>query len=76
MASRKVQEVEQSDTPAQTPSDESQDLFIDAIQVDGLKKLESWFTNINTSGGRLYCKLDTGAEVSVLPVNIYEKLQP
>ena len=50
--------------------------FIDAVQVDGLKKLESWFTNINTSGGRLYCKLDTGAEVSILPVNIYEKLQP
>ena len=75
-AGRKVQEIEQSENVPNLSSADSQDLFIDPLQVDGLNKSQSWFANISTSGGQLYCKLDTGAEVSVLPVKLYEKLQP
>ena len=74
--SRKVQEIEQSEAVLNPSVVDSQDLFIDPLQVDGLNKSQSWFANISTSGGQLSCKLDTGAEVSVLPVKIYEKLQP
>ena len=75
-AGRKVQDIEQSENVPNLSSEDSQDLFIDPLQVDGLNKSQSWFANISTSGGQLYCKLDTGAEVSVLPAKLYEKLQP
>jgi len=49
---------------------------MDPIQVDKLKKLQYWFANIKTSGGKLRCKRDTGAEVNVLPSKVYDKLHP
>ena len=54
---------------------ESPDLFIEPIQVEGVKKSSVWFADVSTSGGKLTFKLDTGAEVSVLPLQIYDKLQ-
>ena len=36
----------------------------------------AWFADLDTSGGQLHVKLDTGAEVSVLPSKIYKDLQP
>jgi len=75
-AGRKVQEIEKTENELTLSSEDSQDLFMDPIQVDGLHKSQSWFSNINTNGGQLYCKLDTGAEVNVLPAKLYEKLQP
>jgi len=71
-----VLEIEQDDTGLSSYYEESKDLFINPLQVGGLKKLQSWFTNINTSGGQLYCKLNTRAEVSVLPAKVYGNLQP
>jgi len=75
-AGRKIQEIEKTENELTLSSEDLQDLFMDPIQVDGLHKSQSWFSKINTSGGQLYCKLDTGAEVSVLPAKLYEKLQP
>ena len=43
----------------------SQDLFIDPLEANGLKKSMAWFANLYTNGGQLCVKLDTGAEVSV-----------
>ena len=58
------------------PAEESQDLFIESLQVNGLKKSTAWFTDLNTNEGKVSVKLDTGAEVSVVPSKIYESLNP
>jgi len=60
-AGRKVQEIEKTVNELTLSSEDSQDLFMDPIKVDGLHKSQSWFSNINTNGGQLHCKLDTGA---------------
>ena len=74
-ANYRVHEVEQSDTSFNASAAESPDLFIEPIQVEGVKKSSAWFADVSTSGGKLTFKLDTGAEVSVLPLQIYDKLQ-
>ena len=76
IASRKVNEIEHSDAASNSPTEESQDLFIEPLQINGLKKSTAWFADLNTSGGPLRVKLDTGAEVSVLPFKTYDKLHP
>ena len=78
ITSQRVDSIEQNETVTNLPMDESQDLFIDSLETNGLKKSTAWFTDLNNSGGQISVKLDIGAEVSVLPYKIYEglKLQP
>ena len=64
-----------SDSSLSTSTKESPDLFIELIQVERIRKSSAWFADISTSGGKLTFKLDTGAEVSVLPRQIYDKLE-
>ena len=71
-----MDDIEQNETVTNLPVDESQDLFIDSLEINGLKKSTAWFTDLNTSGGQISVKLDTGAEVSVLPSKIYQDLDP
>ena len=74
-ASRKVHDIEHNDAGSNSLTEESQDLFIAPLEVNGLKKKSlAWFSDLNTSGGQLCVKLDTGAEVSVLPSKLYDKL--
>ena len=75
-ASPNIHEIEQSNTVSDHTAEESQDLFIESLQVNGLTKSPAWFADLDTSGGQLHVKLDTGAEVSVLPYKIYKDLQP
>ena len=67
---QKVHDIERNDTVSNPPAEEPQDLFIEPLEVNGLKKSMAWFADLNTSGGQLCVKLDTGAEVSVLPSKI------
>ena len=71
---RRVHDVEQSDTSSNTSTEESPDLMVTPLQIEGIKKSSAWFANLSTNGGKLTCKLDTGAEVSVLPLHTYNKL--
>ena len=75
-ANQEVHEIEQNEATIKPPAREPQDLFIESLQVNGLKKSTAWFTDLNTNGGKVRVKLDTGAEVSVLPYEIYENLNP
>ena len=73
---REVQEVIQSDSSISTSTEESSDLFIEPILVEGLKKSTAWFADVLTGSGYLTFKLDTGAEASILPQQVYGKLEP
>ena len=75
-SSQNIHEIEQSNTVSDHTAEESQDLFIESLEVNGLDKSTAWFADLDTSGGQLHVKLDTGAEVSLLPSKIYEGLQP
>ena len=76
ITSQRVDNIEQNGTVTNLPVDESQDLFIESLEINGLKKLTAWFNDLNTSGGQISVKLNTGAEVSVLPYKIYQGLKP
>jgi len=70
----RVHDVEQSDTSSSTSTGESPDLMVTPLQIEGIKKSSAWFADLSRNGGKLTCKLDTGAEVSVLPLHTYNKL--
>jgi len=58
-------------------SDESENeptLYMDPLQINGLAE-ESWLSTISTSSGDMTFKLDTGAEASVIPTKLYNKLK-
>ena len=76
LTSQRVDNIEQNETVTNLPVDESQDLFIESLEINDLEKSTAWFTDLNTSGGQMSVKLDTGAEVSVLPYKIYQGLDP
>ena len=70
----------QSDPNSNNDSDscQSSDEFsISPLQIEGIKKSSAWLTDVLINGDRdkLTVKLDTGAEVSVLPLHLYNKLQ-
>ena len=72
----KVYEVkEQQKTSSEGSTDEAKNLRIDPVSVEGVKKASTWFVNLGIQGGKLNIKLDTGVEVSVLPLQLYNKLQ-
>ena len=70
-----VYEVEPNDTSSDSSVDDPPSLTIDPVSVEGIKKVSSWFANLSTNSGNLNVKLDTGAEVSVLPLCTYNELQ-
>ena len=83
---RNVHEIQETDHS--NPSDptlnndsdslQSSDEFtISPLQIEGIKKSSAWLTDVLINGDRdkLTVKLDTGAEVSVLPLHLYNKLQ-
>ena len=70
-----VYEVEPNDTSSDSSVDDSPSLTIDPVSIDGIKRALAWFANLSTNGGSLNIKLDTGAEVSVLPLHVYNELQ-
>ena len=55
----------------------SNEFDLSPLQIEGIKKLSTWLTDISANGNHdtLTVKLDTGAEVSVLPMHLYNKLQ-
>ena len=83
---RKLHEVQETDHTAQSNpnTDNESDSFqsfdefnLSPLQIEGIKKSSAWLTDISANGNRdtLTVKLDTGAEVSVLPMHLYNKLQ-
>ena len=77
-----VQETEQSTQSDQSlnrdsDSYQSSDEFsLSPLQIEGIKKSSAWLTDVfvNDEHDKLTVKLDTGAEVSVLPLHLYNKL--
>ena len=70
----------QSDPNSNHDSDsyQSSDEFsINPLQIEGIKKSSAWLTDVLINGNwdKLTVKLDIGAEVSVLPLHLYDKLQ-
>ena len=55
-------------------SHDSNNLFIDPLKIDGLGEHAAWLSTITTPNGNIICKLDTGAEASVLPTTTFNKL--
>ena len=53
----KYTKVEQSDTSSNASAAASPDLFIEPIQVEGVKKSLAWFVDVSTSGGKLTFKV-------------------
>ena len=60
-----------SDTSA---SDDGDNLLVDPLQIDGLAEHAAWLSKLTTPNGYITCKLDTGAEASVLPTTAFNKL--
>ena len=72
----KVHQVEQQqETSSEESTDEAPCLNIDPVSVEGVKKASAWFADLGIQGGKLSVKIDTGAEVSVLPLQLYNELQ-
>ena len=83
---RKLHEIQETDHSTQSDlnSDNESDSYqssdefaLSPLQIEGIKKSSAWLTDILANGNRdkLTVKLDTGAEVSVLPLHLYNKLQ-
>ena len=55
----------------------SDELSLNPVQIEGIKKSSAWLTDVLINGNhdKLTVNLDTGAEVSVLPLHLYDKLQ-
>jgi len=49
-------------------------LYMDPLQINGLAG-QSWLSTISTSSSDMTFKLDTGAEASVIPTKLYNKLR-
>lgn len=50
-----------------------QELYIDQLQIHSNR--ESWYENLSIEGKNVRMKLDSGAESSILPKNMFDKLQ-
>ena len=78
-----IQETDHSNPSDPTSNNDSDSLqssdefTISPLQIEGIKKSSAWLTDVLINGDRdkLTVKLDTGAEVSVLPLHLYNKLQ-
>ena len=49
-------------------------LLIDPLRVDDVTEHSAWLFTVTTTNGNVTCKLDTGAEASILPISAYNKL--
>ena len=55
-------------------SESESSLLIDPLSIDGLTQHSAWLSTVTTTNGNIMCKLDTGAEASILPISAYNKL--
>ena len=62
---------EQRETSSEGLTDDTKSLKIGPVSIEGVKKASAWFVNLGIQGGKLNVKLDTGDEVSVLPLQLY-----
>ena len=67
---KKVFTLEDSESLA---TDNESNLLIDPIRIDGLTKPSAWLSTLSTLQGNITLKLDTGAEVNILPISTYNK---
>ena len=61
---------EQLETSSEGSTYNAMSLKIDPVSVEGVKKASAWFVNLGIQNGKLNVKLDTGAEVSVLQLQL------
>ena len=55
-------------------SENESTLLIDPLKVHDLTQHSAWLSTVATTNGNITCKLDTGAEASVLPISAYNQL--
>ena len=55
-------------------SDNESTLLFDPLKVHDLTQHSAWLSTLTTTNGNITCKLDTGAEASVLPTSVYNQL--
>ena len=70
-----IYDMEQNDTSSDGSTGDVAHLHIDLVCVEGVKKSSAWFADLSIHSGNQNVKLDTGAEVSILPLHMYNKLQ-
>ena len=75
---RKVDAVEQSESGSDCSSESSDEssttLYIEPLRIEGLEKQSAWLSTVNTECGKVTFKLDTGAEASVIPTQVFNQL--
>ena len=74
----KVDAVEQSESGSDCSSESSDEsfttLYIEPLRIEGLEKQSAWLSAVNTECGKVTFKLDTGAEASVIPTQVFNQL--
>ena len=66
--------IEESKSESETSNEGSTSLFIDPLRIEGITKQSAWLSTVTTECGNVTFKLDTGAEASVIPVQIFGQL--
>ena len=44
------------------------------LRIDGIEKPTVWLSTVETKGGNITFKLDTGAEANVIPIEVFNQL--
>ncbi|CAL9686008.1 unnamed protein product [Knipowitschia caucasica] len=74
-AKRKVHMVRQDKTASS--GDEEEPLYLDAVTLTDMDGTEDeWIAHLNVNGVEVPLKIDTGAEINVLPLKYFNKLSP
>ena len=66
--------IEESESESETSDEGSTSLFIDPLRIEGIAKQSAWLSTVTTGCGNVTFKLDTGAEASVIPAQIFGQL--
>lgn len=66
--------IEESESESGTSDETSTTLFIDPLRIEGITKQSAWLPTVTTECGNVTFKLDTGAEASVMPAQVFGQL--
>ena len=77
--SKKLHAVEEADQQTESDqesysSNESYTLGMYPLRIDGIEKPTAWLSTVETQGGNIAFKLDTGAEANVIPIEVFNQL--
>ena len=77
--SKRLHAVEEADQQTKSDqeslsSNESYTLGMYPLRIDGIEKPTVWLSKVETKGGNITLKLDTGAEANVIPIEVFNQL--